>query len=92
MEYWDRSYHPLWFVSVSINESISFNLFIDLSSATLDLVSFMFLRRVFLFKSIDFKISSIASAPIPAVKDSSPNSSCIYLIHLCLGVDFSLNL
>ena len=60
-----------------MNDSISFNLLIDLSSATFDLVSFIVLIRKFLSSSkfIDFNISKIASAPIPAVKDSSPNSS-----------------
>jgi hypothetical protein len=41
------------------------------------LVSFIVLANNFLSagKSIVFKISRIASAPIPAVNDSSPNSS-----------------
>ena len=62
---------------VLINESISFKRLIDLSSATFDFVSFIvFTNTSFSFsRSIDFKISKIASAPIPAVNDSSPNSS-----------------
>ena len=45
---------------VSINDSISFNLFIDLSSDTFDLVSFIVLIKLFFSSSrlIDFKISS----------------------------------
>ena len=60
-----------------IKDSISFNLLIVLSSVTLDFMSFKdslnfccsFLRSKFT------KISLTASAPIPAVKASSPNSS-----------------
>ena len=60
-----------------MNDSINFKRFIDLSSETFDLVSFMFFISKFFSSSkfIDFKISKIASAPIPAVKASSPNSS-----------------
>ena len=60
-----------------INDSINFNLLIDLSSETFDLVSLIVLINVSFScsKSIDFSISNIASAPIPAVNDSSPNSS-----------------
>ena len=58
-------------------DSISFNLLIVLSSVTLDFISFKdslnfscsFLRSKF------NKISLTASAPMPAVKASSPNSS-----------------
>ena len=61
-----------------IKDSTSFNLLIVLSSVTLDLISLRdslnfccsFLRSKFT------KISLTASAPIPAVKASSPNSSC----------------
>ena len=63
----------------------------DLSSATLDFVSLMFFNNISLslFKSTDFKISKIASAPIPAVKASSHQILLdIYLIHLRLKVDF----
>ena len=63
-----------------INDSINFNLFIVLSSVTFDFISFKdslnfccsFLRSKFT------KISLTASAPIPAVKASSPNSSCAF--------------
>ena len=61
-----------------INDSINFNLFIVLSSVTLDLIlandSLSFFCSFFRSKLI--KISLTASAPIPAVKASSPNSSC----------------
>jgi len=59
---------------VSIKDSISFNLLIDLSSETFDLVSLIAFTSLVFSSSrfIDFKISSIASAPMPAVKDSSP--------------------
>ncbi|OCW82010.1 hypothetical protein AKH21_03820 [Pelagibacteraceae bacterium GOM-A5] len=62
---------------VSIKDSISFNLLIDLSSETFDFVSLIDLIKASFScsKSIDFKISRIASAPIPAVNDSSPYSS-----------------
>ena len=60
-----------------IKDSINFNLLIALSSLTLDLVSLIKLTRFFLSnsKSKFFSISRTASAPIPAVKLSSPNSS-----------------
>ena len=63
------------FWPVSIKDSINFNLLIDLSSLTLDFVSCIVLIRIFLSfsKSKDFNISRMTSAPIPAVKDSSPN-------------------
>ena len=62
---------------VSIKESINFNLLIDLSSATLDFVCLIVSINKFFSSSkfIDFNISRIASAPIPAVNDSSPYSS-----------------
>ena len=62
---------------VSINDSINFNLLIDLSSETFDFVSLIAFFKLFLStsKSIDLSISKIASAPIPAVKASSPYSS-----------------
>ena len=61
-----------------IKDSINFNLFIALSSATFDLTSdnnslnFSFSD----FRSKFISISLMASAPIPAVKADSPNSSC----------------
>ena len=60
-----------------IKDSISFNLLIVLSSVTLDLISF---RSSLNFccsfcRSKLIKISLTASAPIPAEKASSPNSS-----------------
>ena len=60
-----------------MKDSISFNLLIDLSSETFDFVSLIFLIKESRSSSkfIDFKISSIASAPMPAVKASSPYSS-----------------
>ena len=66
---------------VSMNDSINFNLFIDLSSATLDFVSLIVLinKAFSSSKLIDFKISSIASAPIPAVNASSPYSSWYFI-------------
>ncbi len=59
---------------VSMNESINFNLLTFLSSVTLDLVSLIDLESFSLsiLRSIDFNISNIASAPMPAVNDSSP--------------------
>ena len=59
---------------VSKKDSISFNLLIALSSATFDFVSLIALTSLFFSSSkfIDFKISKIASAPIPAVNASSP--------------------
>ena len=64
-----------------MNDSINLSLFIDLSSETFDFVSLIDLINVSFScsKSIDFNISKIASAPIPAVNDSSPYSSW-YLI------------
>ena len=61
-----------------IKDSISFNLFIVLSSVTLDLISVNDSLNFFcsFFKSKLTKISLTASAPIPAVNASSPNSSC----------------
>ena len=60
------------------NDSINFNLLIVLSSVTLDLISFKDSLNFFcsFFKSKFIKISLTASAPIPAVNESSPNSSC----------------
>ena len=63
-----------------INDSISFNLLIALSSATFDLTSFKtdfnlslsFLRFKF------SKIFLIASAPIPTSNESSPYSFCAF--------------
>ena len=50
-----------------------------LSSVTFDLISFKDSRSfVAPFKSRLTKISLTASAPIPAVKASSPNSSCAF--------------
>ena len=60
-----------------INDSISFNLFMVLSSVTLDFISFsdsLSFCCSFLRSKLT-KISLTASAPIPAVKASSPNSS-----------------
>ena len=60
-----------------MNDSINLSLFIVLSSVTLDLISF----KVSLsfccsfFRSKFTNISLTASAPIPAEKASSPNSS-----------------
>ena len=65
----------------SINDSTNFNLFIALSSATLDLIStntalnFSFSA----FKSNLINKSLTASAPIPASKESSPNSSTAFV-------------
>ena len=60
-----------------INDSISFNLLIVLSSVTFDFISLMTLLSFFcsFLRSKFTKISLTASAPIPAVKASSPNSS-----------------
>ena len=60
-----------------INDSISFNLLMVLSSVTLDLISFKASRNFScsFLRSRLIKISLTASAPIPAVKASSPNSS-----------------
>ena len=65
----------------SINDSINFSLFIVLSSVTLD---FKVLRSSLnLFFSFSRSTSSnkslMASAPIPAEKFSSPNSSCAFI-------------
>ena len=59
---------------ITSNQYISF---LFNSFAAFYLVSFIVLISLFFSSSrlIDFKISSIASAPIPAVKDSSPYSS-----------------
>ena len=60
-----------------INDSISFNLLMVLSSVTLDFISFNDSLKFccsFLRSKLT-KISLTASAPIPAVKASSPNSS-----------------
>ena len=61
-----------------INDSSNFNLFIVLSSVTLDLISTNDSLSFFcsFFRSKLIKISLTASAPMPAVKASSPNSSC----------------
>ena len=59
----------------SIKLSINFNLLIARSSATFDFNCFT-CSESFTFSSSKFRdlsISSIASAPIPAVKASSPN-------------------
>ena len=60
-----------------IKDSINFKRFIALSSATFDFIVLIALLKVSLsfskFKLL--KSSLIASAPIPTVKDSSPNSS-----------------
>ena len=63
-----------------INDSISFSLLIVLSSVTLDLISFndSLSFCCSFFRSKLTKISLTASAPIPAVKASSPNSSCAF--------------
>ena len=60
-----------------INDSISFNLLIVLSSVTFDFISFndSLSFCCSFFKSKFNRISLTASAPIPAVKASSPNSS-----------------
>ena len=65
------------FCPVSINDSINLSLLIDLSSLTLDFVSLIELINFVLSssRSIDLRIDKIASAPIPASNDSSPNSS-----------------
>ena len=65
----------------SINDSISFNLFNVLYSATLDLISLRdFLNFTFSFSRSIFKsISLTASAPIPAVKESAPYFSCAFI-------------
>jgi hypothetical protein len=61
-----------------MKDSINFNLFIALSSATFDLISFNnCLNFIFsAFKSNLSKISLIASAPIPASNESTPYCSC----------------
>ena len=61
-----------------INDSISFNLLIVLSSVTLDLISFRdsLNFNCSFFRSKLTRISLTASAPIPAENASSPNSSC----------------
>ena len=63
-----------------INDSISFNLLIVLSSVTLDFISFRASLNFCcsFFKSKFTRISLTASAPIPAVNASSPNSSCAF--------------
>jgi hypothetical protein len=60
-----------------MNDSISFSLFIVLSSVTFDLTVSREARNFFCSfgKSKVSKISLTASAPIPAWKASSPNSS-----------------
>ena len=62
----------------SMKDSISFNRFIVLSSVTFDLIVSKAVLNFFcsLAKSKLIKISLTASAPIPAWKASSPNSSC----------------
>ena len=57
-----------------IKDSINFKRLTDLSSDTFDLVSLIaFINNSFSSsRLIDFNISRIASAPIPAVNDSSP--------------------
>ena len=63
-----------------MNDSINFNLFIVRSSVTFDLMSFKDSLNFCcsFFKSKFTKISRTASAPIPAEKASSPNSSCAF--------------
>ena len=60
-----------------IKDSINFNLLIVLSSVTFDLISTRDSLSFFcsFFKSKLTNISLTASAPIPAVNASSPNSS-----------------
>ena len=60
-----------------IKDSINFKRFIALSSATFDFIVLIALLKVsFSFSKFKLlKSSLIASAPIPTVKDSSPNSS-----------------
>ena len=67
---------------VSMKDSINLSRFIDLSSATFDFVSLIAFTSLDFSSSrlIDFSISKIASAPIPAVNASSPYSSW-YLIN-----------
>ena len=60
--------------NINVRTEDNFNLLVDLSSAIFDLVSLIVLinRALSSSKFIDFKISRMASAPIPAVNDSSP--------------------
>ena len=62
---------------MNTNDSMSFNLLIVLSSVTLDLISDNESLNFFcsFLRSKLTSISLTASAPIPAVKASSPNSS-----------------
>ena len=63
-----------------IKDSINFNLLIVLSSLTLDVIVFNSSLKRSLSASISklAKQSLIAEAPIPAVNESSPNSSCAF--------------
>ena len=60
-----------------INDSINLSLLIVLSSVTFDLTSTKESLNIFcsFFKSSPKSISLTASAPMPALKESSPNSS-----------------